>query len=115
LHPWRDHYGGLGAAGIVGGTLNGVSVSGFLKLVETSISPCLCEISAKEGEKGYLLFEAGSLHDAFYGKLRGEAAAIHLIKLSGATIKLRKPPKKKYPRRILRRFSSLVQEAGSGA
>jgi len=101
----------LGQQDIVGGTLNGVSVSGFLKLVETEYITCLCEISSKNGEKGYLLFEAGSLHEAFYGKMRGEKAALNLIKLSGATIKLRKPPKKKIPRRILRRFSTLIQEA----
>jgi len=103
----------LGQQEIVGGTLNGVSVGGFLKLIEMEYITCLCEINSKDGEKGFLLFEAGALHDAFFGALRGEEAAVNLINLSGVTIRLRKPPKKKGPRRILRRFSTLVQEAAN--
>jgi len=101
----------LGQQETVGGTLNGVSVGGFLKLIEMEYITCLCEINSKNGEKGFLLFEAGALYDAYYGTMRGEEAAVNLIKMSGVTIKFRKPPKKKGPRRILRRFSTLVREA----
>lgn len=98
----------------LGGTLNGVSVAGFLKLIEMENITCLCEINSQDGERGYLFFDAGSLYNAFYGDFRGEEAAIRLFQFDGATIKFRKPPKKKVPRRIVKKVSVLLLEA-SGA
>jgi hypothetical protein len=95
---------------ILGGTLNGVSIPGFLRLIEMEYITCLCEINSQDGEKGYLFFDGGILYNAFYNDLRGEEAAKKLLELDGATIKFRKPPKKKIPRRIIRRLSSLLSE-----
>jgi len=95
------------------GTMNGVSVSGFLKLVEMESMTCLCEIQSEKKETGYLVFEGGTLLNAFYDKLRGEEAVIELFKMDRVKIKFRKPPKKKFPKRIKQSLSTLLKQAGN--
>ena len=101
----------LGQEEILGGTLNGVSVTGFLKLVEMEHITCLCEISSPESKKGYLLFDGGVLCNAYYGNIRGEEAALILLKMDDVKIKFRKPPKEKVHRKIETELSDLLTEA----
>lgn len=101
----------LGKREILGGTLNGVSVAGFLKLMEMEYMTCLCEITPKDSEKGYLLFDDGLLYNAFYQNIRGEKAALKLLRLDGVTIRFRKPPKQKIPRSIKSNLSDLLAKA----
>ncbi|MEW6671281.1 MAG: response regulator [Thermodesulfobacteriota bacterium] len=96
---------------MLGGTLTGVSVTGFLKLVEMECITCLCEIKSAEGGKGYLFFNGGTPYNAFYGELRGEEAAIRLLGMKGATIRYKKPPEQKIKRQILKSLSALLAEA----
>ena len=96
---------------MLGGTLTGVSVTGFLRLVEMECITCLCEIKSEDGEKGYLLFNGGTLYNAYYGELKGEEAAMRLLKMNGATIRYNKPPQKKVNRQIQRDLSALLAEA----
>ena len=96
---------------MLGGTLTGVSVSGFLKLVETECITCLCEIKSQDGEKGFLFFNGGTIYNAFYGELKGEAAAVRLLKMNGATIRYKKPPQKIIKRQIGRDLAALLAEA----
>ena len=98
----------LGQEEILGGTLNGVSVTGFLKLVEMEHITCLCEISSPESKKGYLLFDGGVLCNAYYGNIRGEEAALILLKMDDVKIKFRKPPKEKVSRKIETELSDLL-------
>jgi CheY-like chemotaxis protein len=100
----------LGQEEILGGTLNGVSVTGFLKLVEMEHITCLCEISSPESKKGYLLFDGGVLCNAYYGNIRGEEAALILLKMNDVKIKFRKPPKEKVSRKIETELSDLLTE-----
>lgn len=100
----------LGQDEILGGTLNGVSVTGFLKLVEMEHITCLCEISSPESKKGYLLFDGGVLCNAYYGNIRGEEAALILLKMDDVKIKFRKPPKEKVSRKIETELSDLLTE-----
>ena len=100
----------LGQEEILGGTLNGVSVTGFLKLVEMEHITCLCEISSSESKKGYLLFDGGVLCNAYYGNIRGEEAALILLKMDDVKIKFRKPPKEKVSRKIETELSDLLTE-----
>lgn len=100
----------LGQEEILGGTLNGVSVTGFLKLVEMEHITCLCEISSPESKKGYLLFDGGVLCNAYYGNIRGEEAALILLKMNDVKIKFRKPPKQKVSRKIETELSDLLTE-----
>ena len=66
----------LGWQEAIGGTVRGISLIGFVQLVEIEYLTCLCEISAPDGEKGYLLFDGGVLQNAFYQNLRGKTAAL---------------------------------------
>lgn len=100
----------LGQEEILGGTLNGVSVTGFLKLVEMEHITCLCEISSPESKKGYLLFDGGVLCNAYYGNIRGEEAALILLEMDDVKIKFRKPPKEKVYRKIETELSDLLTE-----
>jgi CheY-like chemotaxis protein len=101
----------LGLEQNVLGTMNGVSVEGFLKLVESESMTCLCEIQSEDGRTGYLIFEGGTLYNAFYENMRGREAALELFKLDRVRIKFRKPPAKKFPRRITVSIASLLREA----
>jgi len=96
---------------MLGGTLTGVSVTGFLKLVEMECITCLCEIKSQDGEKGFLFFNGGKIYNAFCGELKGEAAAVRLLKMNGATIRYNKPPQKKIKRQISRDLAALLAEA----
>ena len=100
----------LGQEEILGGTLNGVSVTGFLKLVEMEHITCLCEISSRESKKGYLLFDGGVLCNAYYRNIRGEEAALILLKMEDVKIKFRKPPKEKVSRKIETELSDLLTD-----
>ena len=95
------------------GTMNGVSIEGFLSLVESESMTCICEIQSKDGRTGYLVFEGGTLHNATYNKLTGKDAAIELFKFDRVKIKFRNPPKKKFPRKITKTISALLKEAKS--
>lgn len=95
------------------GTMNGVSIPGFLKLVESESMTCICEIQAKDGRTGYLVFQGGSLFNATYGKLNGKKAAVELFKFDRVKIKFRNPPKKEFPRKITSSNAELLREAGA--
>jgi CheY-like chemotaxis protein len=100
----------LGQSEILGGTLNGVSVVGFLKLLEMESITCLCEIYSQDGKKGYLIFESGILYNAFYENIKGEDAARKCFQMRDVTIKFKKPPKKNIQRRIKKRLATLLAE-----
>jgi len=95
----------------VGGTLTGISVIGFLRLIEMECITCLCQIESRDGEKGYLFFNGGTLYNALYGQLKGEEAALVLLKMDGVTIRYKKPPEKKVKRRIYKSLAGLLNEA----
>lgn len=95
------------------GTMNGVSISGFLHLVETESMTCICEIQAQDGRTGYLVFEGGVLYNATYGKLTGMEAAVELFKFDRVKIKFRNPPKKKFPRKITASLTELLAKAAA--
>lgn len=96
---------------VLSGTLNGISLNGFLKMIEIEYKTCLCEVTESENSQGYLYFERGILYNAFYHHLRGVDAAIRMLQMESVTIKFRKPPKKKIPRVIDMDISTLIYEA----
>ncbi|MDM8555366.1 response regulator [Desulfococcaceae bacterium HSG7] len=97
---------------IVKGALNGISVAGFLKMIEIEYKTCLCEIILPDGSRGYLYFEFGVLFNAFHGALKGEAAAFRLLLADNVVIKFRKAPKITIPRQIKTELGALIEEAG---
>lgn len=102
----------LGKEQVLLGTMNGVSITGFLKLVETEAMTCICEIQAADGRTGYLVFEGGDLYNAIYGKFNGQRAALELFRFDRVKIRFRNPPKKKFPRKIKSSIQELLREAG---
>jgi len=95
----------------VKGALNGISVAGFLKMIETEYKTCLCEIILPDDSRGYFYFELGVLYNAFHGALKGEAAAFRLLIADHAGIKFRKAPKIKIQRQIKTGLGALIEEA----
>jgi len=82
--------------GVLKGTLNGISVEGFLKMIELEMITCLCEISPSESTRenrfeGYLYFEQGELYQAYYGRLKGNKAAIKIFRMNDVMVKFKKP------------------------
>ena len=82
--------------GVLSGTLNGISIEGFLKMIELEMITCLCEIRTSDsaegkGSEGYLYFEQGELYQAYYGRLKGNKAALKIFRMNGVTVKFRKP------------------------
>lgn len=107
----RQIMSALGQQEDLRGTLSGVTVGGFLKLIELECITCLCEISSRDGQRGYLIFDEGILYDAYFDVLRGESAALKLLEMEDVTIKFKTPPKREFPRRIRTRLSSLLNQA----
>lgn len=101
----------LGEQEIVRGTLNGISVVGFLRLIEMECLSCLCEITSPDSGKGHVLFDGGILCDASCGNLRGEKAVSRLLKMDNVTINFNKLNEKKTPRRIKTDLSTLLMKA----
>ncbi|MDY6988716.1 MAG: response regulator [Thermodesulfobacteriota bacterium] len=101
----------LGHGVVFGGIMKGISLPGFVKLVETEGITCLCEVSASGMKKGYLLFDGGTLYNAFYGSLKGEEAALGLLRMEDVTIRFKKPPERTFPRQIETKLPRLLAEA----
>lgn len=96
---------------VLSGTLNGISLNGFLKMIELEYKTCLCEVTESEDSHGYLYFERGILYHGFFRHLRGVDAAIRMLQMDSVTIRFRKPPNKKIPRVIEIDLSTLINEA----
>ncbi|MDY6951556.1 MAG: response regulator [Thermodesulfobacteriota bacterium] len=101
----------LGRGVVFGGIMKGISLPGFLELIEKERITCLCEIMASGVKKGYLLFDGGALYNAFYGGLKGEEAALEVLQMKDVTIRFGKPPERTVPRRIETNLSRLVAKA----
>lgn len=93
------------------GTMNGVSIKGFLKMVESDSMTCLCKVQGQNDKTGYMIFEGGELYNAFYDKMQGQNAVMELFKLDSVKIIFKKPPKKKFPRKIKCSIEHLLQKA----
>ncbi len=96
---------------VLSGTLNGISLSGFLRMIELEYKTCLCEVTESESIQGYLYFERGILYHAFFRHLRGVDAAIRMMQMDSVTIRFRKPPSKKIRRAIEMDLSTLISQA----
>jgi len=101
----------LGQGVVFGGIMKGISLPGFVQLIEMERLTCLCEVSTSGMKKGYLFFDGGALYNGFYGSLKGEEAALGLLRMEDVTIRFRKPPEKTVPRQIETKISRLLTEA----
>jgi CheY-like chemotaxis protein len=93
------------------GTLNGISVASFLQLIKMEEKTCFLEIIPTVGENGYFYFKDGELYDAIYDGLNGEEAALKLLALDKASIRLKNLPDEKVVKRINISLMNLIMES----
>jgi CheY-like chemotaxis protein/predicted regulator of Ras-like GTPase activity (Roadblock/LC7/MglB family) len=93
-----------------GGSLKGISLAGFLQLIEMEQKTCLLEVYSEEGDKGFFYFNKGSLYDAICDANRGEQAALEMIGWDRVEINFKDLPKKKVKQRIESEIISLLME-----
>ncbi len=94
------------------GTVGGITIASFLKLIEMDEKSCALEVSFPEGGKGVFLFREGVLYDAAFEELIGEAAAVAMISRDERVIFTLHPlPKQDTPRRINSRMMELLLTA----
>jgi len=91
-----------------GGKLKGVSLPGFLNLVEHERLSCVCEVSSPQMGKGFLIFRNGVLYNAKIGDTVGEAAAVKLMGVKDVVIKYTNLPNQNIRRHIRQKLSELV-------
>ena len=93
------------------GTLKGISVSSFLQLIKMEEKTCFLEIIPTVGENGYFHIKDGELCDAIYDGLNGEEAALKLLALDKASIRLKNLPDEKVVKRINISLMNLIMES----
>ncbi len=94
------------------GSVRGISLGGFLQLIEVEEKTCLLKIqSDKEQKQGFFYFNKGQLYDAIYDTSKGEDAAMEMIQWDGIEISFMNLPKKKIKKRIDREIMGLLMEA----
>jgi twitching motility two-component system response regulator PilG len=72
-----------------GKSLAGLSVAGFLQLIEMEKKSCILEATSTRKEKGRFFFLKGSLHDAELADLDADKAAITMIGWKNATLRVK--------------------------
>ena len=103
--------------GVVTGSGNkshfeGVSIPGLLQLIRSERRTCFLEVLSRNGEKGVLLFQDGEARDAVCGELRGEEAALKIIRWENGRMFFKKTPtERRYRRRINKPLMALLMEA----
>lgn len=88
------------------GIVKGISVASFLFMISLEKKTCLLEVRGAGDKKGLLYFENGEPFDASFHGLKGEAAAIEIIKLAEAAFYFRNFP----DRPVARRIGSSIQD-----
>jgi CheY-like chemotaxis protein/predicted regulator of Ras-like GTPase activity (Roadblock/LC7/MglB family) len=96
-----------------GGSLTGVSIGGFLQLIEMEKKTCLLEVSAEFRRAGAFLFVDGVLCDAWCGGLRGEDAAMEMVGWERARMALKDVPPTRHASRTVRRSLMKILLEGS--
>lgn len=93
------------------GSLSGISIAGFVQLIESEQKTCLLEIESAENLKGYFYFKQGVLFDALFDQKRGEAAALEMINWERARLSFRNLPPRAIEQRIQTPIMQLILES----
>jgi CheY-like chemotaxis protein len=93
-----------------GGSLNCVSLSSFLQIIEMEEKSCRIDVHANGQQRGSFFLISGELHDAACGELTGEAAAHEMIGWEKTHLYIKDLPPKKLKRRIEKGLMSVVME-----
>ncbi|MCP4694538.1 MAG: response regulator, partial [Desulfobacterales bacterium] len=82
------------------GPLAGISLSGFLQLIEMEGKTCLLEVRGEDNLPGLFYFNQGELYDTLYKGLKGEQAVYEMLALENVRIAFKNPPTKRIKKRI---------------
>lgn len=82
------------------GTISGISLGGFLQLIEMEQKTCLLEIYAEENNRGYLFLRKGQPYDAIYEGVKSEEAVYRMLALEEVRINFKAVPAKSIKKRI---------------
>lgn len=93
------------------GSISGISISGFLQLIEIEQKTCLLEVQRAGQTKGLLYIVKGDLYDAACGDLSGEDAAYKVIGWDKVQLSLKKLPSNKIQKRIGKNTTAVVMES----
>ncbi len=93
-----------------GGSLNCVSLSSFLQIIEMEEKSCRIDVHANSQQRGSFFLVGGELRDASCGELTGEAAAYEMISWENTHLYIKDLPKKMPERRIEKGLMSVVME-----
>ena len=93
-----------------GGSLNCVSLSSFLQIIEMEEKSCRIDVHANGKRRGSFFLVRGELHDAACGDLTGEAAAHKMIAWENPHLYIKDLPPNRPKRRIEKGLMSVVME-----
>jgi GAF domain-containing protein/CheY-like chemotaxis protein len=93
-----------------GGVLKGISVCGFIQLIQMEEKTCLLEVQGEGQRRGFLCFGHGDLFDASCGEHQGEPAALEMIGWANVQLYLRDLPRSKTEKRIQKGTMFLIME-----
>ncbi|MDM8542094.1 response regulator [Desulfococcaceae bacterium HSG9] len=93
------------------GSVSGISIAGFLQLIEAEQKTCLLEVQGKGKRIGLLYFRRGKLYDAVLNHQRGEQAALSIIAWEYAKLSFRNIPRRTIKRRINISIMQLILES----
>lgn len=93
-----------------GGSLNCISLSSFLQIIEMEEKSCVLEVHGGVDQRGYFYMLHGEMYDAVCGELNGEDAAYEMLIWENSELFLRNLPKEKPEKRITKPLMSVVME-----
>ena len=92
------------------GQISGISLASFLQIIEMEAKTCLLEIQGAEPESGLFYFKKGVPYSAIYKNIKGEEAALEMLKLGAVKISIKKTPARKFVKMISTPLMSLLME-----
>lgn len=94
------------------GAMRGISVPGFVQLIALEQATTLVEVQEKGRlEKGLIFFEDGEAVNAKLGDVIGEEAAIRILAMDNAIIRMVKKDRNAIQKKIRQSLNSLILEA----
>lgn len=93
-----------------GKSLDGLSIAGFLQLIEMEQKSCVLEAYSTKREMGRFYFVKGELYNAEFGELSADKAAVAMIGWANATLRVKSLPPGDIERKIGFGLKSLIFE-----
>ncbi len=93
------------------GYVTGISIPGFLQLIESEQKTCLLCVHGKNEQIGFLYFKEGELYNALFNDKQGENAALEIISWDYAQLSFRPLPQRPLNRNINTPIVQLLLES----